>query len=908
MQSKSGNMRKIFALAMAIFALAFSHSADAQLNLFWEEIGPNNMGTHVRAMTVDNNGTVWAGSVGGGLWKSTDSGVSWEQVTGLDDNLAVSCIAADGNNIYVGTGELNFFQPSTSFIPGQAQWRPDSTFTWNAGFFQYSGMVGEGVFVSNDGGSTWSHTNGTWNSSSSIYNNPFTSIQKIVTKDGRTLIATLDGLYYSDDADLGTVTKSTTGAHLSDNPVVDVEFAADNVVIAATKDSLFRSLDNGTNFGSKINDSILPPSFLPGNQVGGSRIEIAVAPSNPSTIYVTGMLSTNLSASGVWRSTDSGVNFSRIAPKESSSFQPIQGNGRYSVVLQVSPTDENTLYFGGEKLYQYTTATGWTEAASHTYIPGFSTNYVPTPILSLAIDPNNPDAIYIGSDAEIVATQDGSQTYNFRTKGFNNGHMQGVDAAPDWRILGSERYHGLLYKANGNPNPAQQQFNDIYSTTRGGIGRFSITNPDYIISQTNDGGLVRSTNGGSSFEIFYGFPLDSVDACLGTDSLIIDRPDDTQAGGDLYDDDTPPVNPWILDEYLAPSVLGDDSLIQNSPAYVYLASANFIWVGTNPFGQLDSVPFWDRITVDITGGNFRKNEYITAIDVSGDADHTIMVGTNFGKLYRINNANDPFGTDACTDVIRLDTGMSLPIGWISDLAFDRSNPENVVITYGGYNQFSSRVFITNNGKTGNLPAWREITSNLPDNLPVYTAAFRPGGSNALVVGTEKGIYGTDSNYENASTTINWSNESGPIGNVPVYDLVFRQYFQSDWASEDYSYGPDHTLFAATMGRGLFTSRTLVSNEQPTIVGTGIDMQLAPNPMMNSGKVVLELPQATKVTMHAFDIQGHHVATISDRTLTGGHHELDFNTTDLPAGVYLIQAAFTNSKGAFFHTERAVVAK
>lgn len=902
-------MRRIYALFAVVLCLGFWSSANAQLNLSWDELGPNNHGNHMRAMAVDNNGHVWAGSVGGGLWKSMDGGQSWAMVPGFDDNLAVSTIAINGSNIYVGTGELYYYQPSQDYIPNGANWEPDSSTVWQNGFFQYSGMVGEGVYVSNDGGNTWNHNNGTWNNSSSIYNNPFVSIQSLATNGSRTFIGTLHGLYYSDNANLSTVTKINGTVEFENNNIVDIAFGANNVVYACTKDTIYRSTNNGTSFVG-INDSITPGAVLPADKVGGHRLAIAVAPSNPNVVYATGALLTNFSASGVWRSSDNGVNWSRIAPKESSTFQPLQNNGRYSMILEVSPADENTLLLGGEKLFKYTELEGWDDAASHTYIPGFSTRYVPTPILSLAFDPNDDSTFYVGTEGEVVGTTDFGDTYNFRTKGLNTAHIQGISAAPDWRLLASDSYDGLFYKVNANPDPLQLQWDDIYPSTRGGIARFSMTNPSYIISQTNDGGLVRSLSNGATFESFYGFPIEPIDeACLGDDSLIIDRPDTTVAGAGMYDSDAGPVNAWILDEYITPAAMMNDTDIQESPVYVYLTSGNFVWVCSNPFGTLDSLPFWNRITLDLANsGSFTRTEYFTAITVSGDADHVVYVGTNFGKIFRLNNANDPVNFDACSDVIRVDTGtVGMPNGWISDIEFEHGDPENLIVTYGGYADQPSRVWITNNAKSGNLPTFRDITSNLPTNLPIYSAVLHPDGNvKAIVLGTEHGIYTSSDDYEGTGA-ISWTNESGPIGAAPVYDLVFRLYGISDWSSPDYSYVPDYTLFAGTQGRGVFRSQTLVAREDPNLAGTGIGLELAPNPVDQAASVVIDLPEAAKVRINAYDITGTHVATIVDRKLTVGHHEIGFEASALPSGMYILKAEFTNSKGTFVDNLKAVVA-
>jgi hypothetical protein len=207
-------------MALAIACLGFGlPSLHAQLGLNWEEIGPNNTGNHVRAIATAPNGTVWAGSVGGGLWKSTNRGLTWWQVPEVDANMAVSCIAIEGNNIYVGTGETYFVKPESAWV---GNWTPDSIATMKEGILKYAGQPGQGVFVSNDGGTTWSHSNGTWNALSQSYRDPFTSIQHIEVKNGVVLIATLKGLYRSATADLSLVSLASGDTLLTKRTVTDV--------------------------------------------------------------------------------------------------------------------------------------------------------------------------------------------------------------------------------------------------------------------------------------------------------------------------------------------------------------------------------------------------------------------------------------------------------------------------------------------------------------------------------------------------------------------------------------------------------------------------------------------------------------------------------------------------------------
>ena len=81
----------------------------------WTERGPNNVGGRTRALLFDPNDNskkkVWAGGVTGGLWYNNDitsSTSTWVAVNDFWANIAVTCIAFDPvvkNTMYVGTGE-----------------------------------------------------------------------------------------------------------------------------------------------------------------------------------------------------------------------------------------------------------------------------------------------------------------------------------------------------------------------------------------------------------------------------------------------------------------------------------------------------------------------------------------------------------------------------------------------------------------------------------------------------------------------------------------------------------------------------------------------------------------------------------------------------------------------------------
>jgi hypothetical protein len=115
-----------------------SRVADRSINLGWWEMGPDNVGGRTRAILAVDDQTIFAGSVSGGLFKSTNGANEWTRVESLDVFGKAMCISAiertEDGTIYVGTG---------------------SAFESNIDATGSSGFVGVGLYRSTDLGASW---------------------------------------------------------------------------------------------------------------------------------------------------------------------------------------------------------------------------------------------------------------------------------------------------------------------------------------------------------------------------------------------------------------------------------------------------------------------------------------------------------------------------------------------------------------------------------------------------------------------------------------------------------------------------------------------------------------------------------------------------------------------------------
>jgi len=247
-----------------------------------------------------NPNIIYAGAPLGGLWKSHNSGASWQALnTDNIEALGVSAIAVDPSNpdiIYIGTGDRD------------------------------KGLTsGIGIYKSVDGGNSWTGLPLDQDSDKKvckIFIHPDNSNQLIVGCNS--------GIYYSENGGLSWAKK------INDNIFdMDIRPGSDSIIYAVSKNRLFLSF----NFG-KI--------WIPRNTFSTDRIALGVSADNPLAVYL--FTSKNSDFAGILYSDDGGWNFSSIPSTGISN----EAQGGYNLDMVVDPLDHTILYGGMVNFYKST--------------------------------------------------------------------------------------------------------------------------------------------------------------------------------------------------------------------------------------------------------------------------------------------------------------------------------------------------------------------------------------------------------------------------------------------------------------------------------------------------------------------------------------------------------------------------
>ncbi len=439
----------------------------------WMERGPGNVAGRARGLIVDPDdaaGNTWyVGSVGGGIWKTTNAGSEWNNLTPNLPNLAVSTIAmAESNHdiIYAGTGES---------------------------FFSVDVINGDGMLKSTDRGATWTQL------SSTVNNYDFNNIARILVdpSDENTLLAAVTtGRYNLSFSNKSGIFKSTDGGTTWNNVYNETELGGFGRVkkvlhIVATPGDfniLYGGIDEkGVIKSTDAGDTWFNSSI--GITDASGRFELAISPSTPTKIFAAAEGSPN---SNLYVSTDAGDNWIRTT-ESGSEPNWLGAQGWYDNTIIVHPTNDNIVYVGGVRLYQITVS-GSSRSTSQ-----LSTGPVHVDHHNLVIIPGSGSSFRIlnANDGGIGVSGSGASNWTKPTLGMITAQFYGVDKMPGGSAYAGGMQDNGTWRSDLGPGILSQ-----WNFQIGGDGyevSWHFNDPQKIIGGSQYNGLARSTDGGFSF-------------------------------------------------------------------------------------------------------------------------------------------------------------------------------------------------------------------------------------------------------------------------------------------------------------------------------------------------------------------------------------------------------------------------
>lgn len=430
--------------------------------LQWRNVGPALTSGRISdfAFNPKNPFEYYVATSSGGVWKTVNSGVTYEPIFDTQNSYSIGCVTMDPTNpnvIWVGTGENNN---------------------------QRSVAYGDGVYKSIDGGKTWKNVG--LKSSEHIGKiivhpeNPdvvyVAAIGPLWSKGGDR------GLYKTEDGGKTWNSLISVDEHTGVNDVAmdprdpDILYAASlqrrrhvfTYVGGGPGSAMHKSVDGGATW-TKINKG------LPKEELG--RIGLAISPANPEIIYA--IVEAANGKGGFFASTNRGASWEKRSSHATS--------GNYYQEIIADPVDEHTVY--SMDTWMSVTHNG----GKSFELVGEDTKHVDNHCMW--INPNNNKHWVVGCDGGIYETFDAAKTWDFKENlPITQFYKVALDNDyPFYNIYGGTQDNFSL----GGPSRVLTNHgirNSEWFITNGGDGfesQIDPNNPNIVYAQSQYGGLVR---------------------------------------------------------------------------------------------------------------------------------------------------------------------------------------------------------------------------------------------------------------------------------------------------------------------------------------------------------------------------------------------------------------------------------
>lgn len=591
------------------------------------------------------------------------------------------------------------------------------------------GTYGIGILKTEDGGQTWQKSLD-WSMGS------MRGIQKIAINPLNSNVlyaATSEGFYRSNDG--GEQWIQTLDVPMA----VDIYVhPRDTQVVLITTGSFFtaqsgvyRSENGGLNF-SRISNGI-PIDYT-------GRTKISGDPMHPDTIYA--YVADAGKGLGLFRTTNTGINWQEINATNVPQYQ-----GWYSHALAVNPNNSEELYVGGIDLYRSPNSGGfmtqvsiWETGALGKIKAGGAEGpsfYVHADMHEIHFNPHIPGEIWIATDGGIFVGMQNGEFFQGRNGGYQTQQFYASFSSslsdPNFAIGGLQDNGTVVYEGDTE-----------WVKVLGGDGMHAVIDPfdnHRILAAFQNLALQNSMEKAANFEA----------------SMIPINLNEKRAFNGAY----------TLDPTNSNRVLAAGQRIYES----------------NQFAKEGS---WTQLTPDpIDEDNLVHRLYISPYN--GQRTYAITVsdpvtsnGVQTGKLLISAQGGIPGSWVSAN---------GLPPGYYTQLAFHPSSPDTLLMVSGSFG--GSHLYRSTDGGYN----WSAFDNGLPD-LPTNTVVYDPLDPKYIYIGNDLGIYYSE---DHGQSWLPW------MGGLPEALLVI-----------DLSVSPtDKTIRAATHGNGVFEADLIsksVSNQ------------------------------------------------------------------------------------------------
>jgi photosystem II stability/assembly factor-like uncharacterized protein len=477
LQREAGNVwyterliRRVIALVAALALGAgdadrlAGQSVDGELlsGLRYRFIGPDGNRAIAVVGEPGNPLVIYVGAASGGLWKTTDGGVSWESLFDDQEASSVSALAmapSEHNVIWAGTGETFLIRPAHAMGDGIYR-STDAGRSWQKRGLGRTGRIGRiridprdsdvvfacalghaygpqperGVYRTRDGGETWEHV-----------------------------------LFVDESAGCVDLAMDPTNPRILYASFWQLQIDTWMLDSGGPHSGVWRSMDGGDTWERLSGEG----RGLPGTADEPlGKVAVEVAPSEPNRVYVL----TEESSPGFYRSDDHGDTWRKVLTNHT-----INERAPYYTRFGIDPANPDRIYFASVRFSM--SVDGGKTLVDNPPRGGGDTHDV-------WIDPLNPDRIMVADDGGLTISLNHGRTFERVTLPIAQMYHVWVDDQVPYNVYGN-RQDGWSYRGPSNSRMGAIPLG-LWHDVGGCESGFSIPDPgdpDIVWSGCYDGGL-----------------------------------------------------------------------------------------------------------------------------------------------------------------------------------------------------------------------------------------------------------------------------------------------------------------------------------------------------------------------------------------------------------------------------------